>query len=115
MDHLRAAAHESAGRPDRAIEIYGRVAEEARFAFQRREAADRQGTLLVEQGRLEEAERIYRRLVEETADESAGGNAYAVRLGEVRAMLRSRQSAGSAAGRGTGSGPSPVSGDSTSP
>lgn len=82
---LRAASLAAAGRTQEALEAYRALARDARFAFQRRQAADAYASLLVEAGRLAPAESVYARLVEETEAES--GETYAVRLGEVRAMM----------------------------
>lgn len=86
---LRAAAHRDAGDRERALAIYSELAEKSRFAFQRHEAADRKARILIEAGRLQEALRIYRRLTEKTSEQEGTGR-YAVRLGEVRAMLQAR-------------------------
>lgn len=94
---LLAEAEVAAGDTASAVSTLGVLAEDARFPFQRHEAAAERASLLAERGRLREARDIYRRLVEETAgdeDESAG--LYAIRLGEIEARLASgdRQAAG---------------------
>ena len=89
---LLAAAHEGADNVDQALQLYGQLASNAQFAFQRNEAAADRARLLAEQGRLAEAEEIYSRLVSE-ADTAAAGVAsadlqtYRLRLGEVQARL----------------------------
>lgn len=84
---LLAKAQEAAGRTEAALATLRDLAENARFAFQRDEAAAERARILVEAGRLEEAESIYSRLAEE-ASGSGSRQIYAARLGEVRAMLR---------------------------
>lgn len=69
-----------------AISTFDGLAQDARFSFQRRDAAADRASLLAATGRLEEARDIYRRLVEE-ASGSEAGELYAVRLGEVEARL----------------------------
>lgn len=105
---LLAAAHEGAGDAASALELYTELAEDAQFAFQRHEAAANRGRLVAEQGRLEQAEGIFARLVAE-ADTAAGGVApedlrtYRVRLGEVRARMSGPSSgSGSASDSGPG-------------
>lgn len=95
---LLAAAHEGAGNADRALQLYGDLASNAQFAFQRNEAAANRARLLAEQGRLAEAEDIYTRLVSE-ADTSAAGVAssdlqsYRLKLGEIKARLAGGEAA----------------------
>lgn len=90
---MLATAYVDADRQDEALSTLERLEEESRFAFQRREAADRRAQLLIEAGDLEAARAIYSRLVEE-APETTNQESYALKLGEVKAMMES--SAGSA-------------------
>lgn len=89
---LLAAAHEGAGNTERALSLYAELADGAQFPFQRNEAAADRARLLAGEGRLQEAEDIYSRLVQQ-ADTTAAGVAgadlqrYRVRLGEVRGRL----------------------------
>lgn len=89
---LLAAAHEGAGNTERALSLYGELADQAQFAFQRYEAAANRARLLADQGRLADAESIYSRLVQEADTSDAGVTtanlqSYRVELGEVRARL----------------------------
>lgn len=84
---ITAAAHEDQGQREQALEVLQEVADGARFPFQRREANAARARLLIEDGRLEEAAAIYERLAEET--ESSTEQMYALRLGEVQAMISS--------------------------
>lgn len=107
---LRAGALGATGRTEEALDAYRALAENARFAFQRRQAADDYASLLVEAGRLAPAESVYAELVEET--EAEGAETYAVRLGEVRAMMASGgtdadSAAASAAGDSAAAGAGP--------
>lgn len=88
---LLAKAQEAAGRPDAALRTLESLASSARFRFQRRRASAERARILVETGRLAEAEEVYRRLVENARPDEAQ-QMYAVRLGEVQAM----QAAGAA-------------------
>lgn len=113
---LLAAAHEGAGNTDRALQLYGELAENAQFAFQRNEAAADRARILAEQGRLSDAEAIYARLVSE-ADTSAAGVAsedlqtYRLKLGEVRARLAGGGGAPAAADTASGAVEEPTSSD----
>lgn len=84
---IAASAYEEQGQREGALQTLRELGAEARFPFQRREADAARARLLVESGRLEEAASIYERLAEQT--EGAAEELYAVRLGEVRAMIRS--------------------------
>lgn len=114
---LLAAAHESAGNPEEALQLYADLAENAQFPFQRNDAAASRARLLARRGRLAEAESIYARLVSE-ADTSAAGVAseelqnYRLKLGEIRARLAG-DGGGSAAGDAPPGGEAPSGADST--
>lgn len=81
-----ASAYEQGGDADRALRWYDRVAEQARFDYQRREAMADQARLHTVAGRYSEAISVYEQLVAETDDDPAGQSMYRVRLGEVRAL-----------------------------
>lgn len=83
---LLADAQTAAGDSAAAISTLDGLAQEARFSFQRHDAAADKASLLAATGRLEEARDIYRRLAEEASGTEAGA-LYAVRLGEVEARL----------------------------
>jgi predicted negative regulator of RcsB-dependent stress response len=93
---LLADAQTAAGDTAAAISTLDGLAREARFSFQRRDAAADRASLLAATGRLEEARDIYRRLAEEASGTEAG-ELYAVRLGELEARLAAdgRDAAGS--------------------
>lgn len=100
---LLADAQMAAGDTAAAISTFDGLAQDARFAFQRREAAADKASLLAETGRLEEARDIYRRLSEEASGTEAG-ELYAVRLGEVEARLATEGQDGSASASDTAAG-----------
>lgn len=95
---LLADAREAMGEPAGAERGLAELAKSARFEFQRREAAAARARILVELGRLAEAERIYSRLVADAGEESEGE--YALELGRVQGMLEAGEGrpAGDAAG-----------------
>lgn len=96
---LLAKAQEAARRTDAALSTLQELAENARFPYQRDQAAAERARILMEAGRLQEAEAIYSRLAEE-ASGSGARQIYAARLGEVRARL---EAAGPASGGATSS------------
>lgn len=100
---LLAKAQEAAGDVQAALGTLETLAENARFGFQRRQAAAERARILTEQGRLAEAEAIYQRLVEEASDADAQ-QLYAVRLGEVRAMQRRAAGSGASGGEAASEG-----------
>lgn len=86
---VRAAAHEQLGQPERALDVYERLGEAARYPFQRRDARANAARILADMGRLAEAEAILAALVEEAEASEATSEAavYRIRLGEVRGRL----------------------------
>lgn len=110
---LLAEAQQAAGEPEAALETLRDLAENARFGFQRRQAAAERASILREMGRLSEAREIYRRLVEEAPDTEAG-EIYAVRLGEVEAMMAAGGGASSGDASGDGSASAGGSGSAAS-
>ena len=100
---LLAEAQIAAGDTAAAISTFDELSREARFAFQRREAAAEKASLLADRGELEEARQIYERLAEEASD-AGDGELYAVRLGEIEARLASDGSGGGGAASDTASG-----------
>lgn len=93
---LLADAQVAAGDTAAAIAALDELAQDARFPFQRREAAAEKAALLADRGQLQEAHEIYERLAEEASGTEAG-NLYAVRLGEIEARLASDGAGGAAA------------------
>jgi predicted negative regulator of RcsB-dependent stress response len=83
---LRADAYAAAGDRDRAMGVLEGAAREARFGFQRDDAAAELADLLVRSGSYDSAAAIYRRLSQDSAAAVGGDNPYALRLGEVLAL-----------------------------
>lgn len=84
---LQADAYAASGQRGRAIQLLDETARNARFPFQRHQAAAEEASLLVQAGRYDSAASIYRSLSRDTtATAEAGGNLYGVRLGEVLAL-----------------------------
>lgn len=86
---VRAAAYEQLGQPERALEVYRRLGQSARYPFQRRDARADAARILADTGGLAEAEQILVRLVEEAeaAESPSEAAEYRIRLGEVRGRL----------------------------
>jgi len=92
---LLATAYEESGRHEEAVETYLEVAEEARMAFQVRDALGHAARIRADQGELAEAVRLYERLLatyEEEAEEDQGAETperafYRLRLSELRAAM----------------------------
>jgi predicted negative regulator of RcsB-dependent stress response len=87
---LLAASYEESKQFDQADRTYLRIADDARFDFQKREALDRAARVRADQGNLAGAIELYDRIVATYADpddpQTAGErNAYAMRLAELRA------------------------------
>ena len=81
-----AVAYEQGGDGNRSLEWYERLENEALFDYQRHRAMAEQARLHTIAGRYDDAISLYERLVEEQAEEPAGQDVYAVRLGEVRVL-----------------------------
>ena len=89
---MLAAAHEAAKQPDQADRVYLRIADDARFDFQKREALDRAARLRLERGNPTGAVQLYERILA-TFDamdpekvDLQQKNVYAMRLAEIRAL-----------------------------
>lgn len=83
---LVAAAHEVAGEPHRAEEVYMRVGNGGRFLFQRQEALDHAARLRLQRGDVAGAVQLYERLVDMTPATSQDRQIFELRLGEARAL-----------------------------
>lgn len=93
---LLAAAHEASEQYDRAESVYLRIADNARFEFQRRDALAAAARLRARQGDDAGAAELYERLVGMTSTDDPQHGLYQMRLAEARAA------AGSAAGAAAG-------------
>lgn len=83
---LLASAHEAAGEPHRAEEVYLRIGTGGRFLFQRQEALDHAARLRLQRGDVAGAVQLYERLVDMTPETSQDRQIFELRLGEARAL-----------------------------
>jgi tetratricopeptide (TPR) repeat protein len=95
---LEAAAHEATGDVQRAEALYLRVADGARFLYQRQEALDQAARLRLARGDAQGAAALYDRVLELTPDDDGSRAVYELRAGEARAAARSGSSRGDPAG-----------------
>jgi tetratricopeptide (TPR) repeat protein len=84
---LVAAAHEAAQQSDRAEEVYLRIAEGARFLYQKQEALDNAARVRLERGNPAGAVELYQRLIELTPENDASRPVYELRASEARAAV----------------------------
>lgn len=82
---LQAVAYEELGNVDMAVRTYERVASNARFAFERREALADAARARHEAGEPEHAARLYERVVATFEENEAGRGYYEMWLAEARA------------------------------
>lgn len=97
-NQLLAHAYAGSGDTARALEVLARLADGARFEFQRTEARAARAQLLAARGDLQEAERLYRAVVDSTASDAPDAPLYRSRLGEIQARLSSASSGAGGAG-----------------
>ncbi|MFW6202165.1 MAG: YfgM family protein [Gemmatimonadota bacterium] len=93
---LLADAYEAADRRDRAETVRLRIAEDGRFAFQRRAALEDAARARMADGDASGAADLYARLVEMTPETASERGLYEMRLAEARATASSSASAASA-------------------
>lgn len=86
---LLADAYEAAGDAERAEAVHLRVADRARFRFQRRAALADAGRLRMERGDAVGAAELFARVVEMTPQENPDRGIYELRLAEARATAAS--------------------------
>ncbi|HUF49198.1 MAG TPA: tetratricopeptide repeat protein [Longimicrobiales bacterium] len=109
---LTAAAHEAAGEGRRAEEVLLRVAEDARFLYQRQDALDNVGRLRLQRNDAAGAVQIYERLVGMTSEGAAERQVYELRLGEATALAAAGATpAGSEPAGGIAPAGTPTTGD----
>lgn len=83
---LMATAFETAQEPHRAEEIFLRLAEDARFLFQRQDALDNAARIRLQRGDAAGAVELYERLLEMTPESASERPIFEMRLGEVRTL-----------------------------
>jgi predicted negative regulator of RcsB-dependent stress response len=100
---IEAAALEALGQVDQAVDAYLRVADNARFDYQQREALADAARVRLQNGDAENAADLYQRIVDSLEDDAAatGRGYYEMWLAEAQAQAR------------TGSGAAPTPPDST--
>lgn len=81
---LEAAALEASDRPDDAESLYRRIADRARYDFERIEALDAAARIRMQRGDAAAAAELYERLVQLAADNTAEQSVYELRLAEAR-------------------------------
>lgn len=102
---LHAAALEELGRYDEAAGAYQRLARQARFEYQRREALADAARVQLQHGDPAVAEDLYRQILDTFDEQESGRGYYAMWLAQARAAAQ--------AGQGTASAP-PADNDTTS-
>lgn len=82
---LLGAAHEASKRTDQAEEVYLRVADKARFGFEKREALERAAALRVNQGNPAGAAQLYEQAMNTYPEDAPERSIYQMRMAEVQA------------------------------
>ncbi|CAN5845800.1 hypothetical protein BH23GEM9_BH23GEM9_04300 [soil metagenome] len=88
---LTAVAHEVLQEPHRAEEVFLRIADGARFLFQRQEALDNAARIRLQRGDAAGAVQLYERAVAMTPETNPDRQVLELRLGEVSALAASTQ------------------------
>jgi predicted negative regulator of RcsB-dependent stress response len=88
---LEAAAYEELGQADQAVDLYTRIADRARFDFQRREALADAARVRFQNGDPDGAARLYQRVLDSFEDQEAGRGYYEMWLAEARAQAEEGQ------------------------
>lgn len=83
---LEAAAHEELGNIDQAVSTYLRIADRARFDYQRREALADAARVRLQEGQADQAAGLYERVLETFGEDEAGRGYYELWLAEARAQ-----------------------------
>lgn len=83
---LQAAAYEALGQVDEAVSTYRRIANEARFPFERREALADAARVQLQNGQADNAVRLYQQVVDSFAEDEQGRGYYEMWLAEARAQ-----------------------------
>jgi tetratricopeptide (TPR) repeat protein len=81
---LLAAAYEALKQPDRAEETYLKIADDAQFAFEQREALERAAGLRLQKGNPAGAIELYDRILKSLPDDSPDRPIYEMRIAEIR-------------------------------
>jgi predicted negative regulator of RcsB-dependent stress response len=81
---LLAAAYEAQNQPDKAEQTYLRIADKARFGFEKREALERAAGVRIGKGNTAGAIELYNRALETLPAESPDRAVYEMRIAEIR-------------------------------
>lgn len=85
---LKAAALEETGQVEEAVGTYRRIADGARFSYQRREALADAARVRLQHGQPDDAARLYEQVVETFAQDEPGRAYYEMWLAEARARAQ---------------------------
>jgi predicted negative regulator of RcsB-dependent stress response len=86
---LLASAYESLKQPENAEREYLKIAEEARFGFEQREALERAANLRAQRGNVAGAIELYSRALESLPEDSQDRPIYEMRIAELRGGTQS--------------------------
>lgn len=87
---LLAGAYEALKQPDKAEQQYLKIAEEARFGFEKREALERAAGLRLAKGNTAGAIELYSRALESLPEDSPDRAVYEMRIAEIKGGLATR-------------------------
>lgn len=87
---LLAAAYEAMNQPGKAEEQYLKIADEAQFGFEKREALERAAVLRMQQGNSAGAIELYDRALKSLPEDSPDRPIYEMRIAEIRAAGTTR-------------------------
>lgn len=93
---LQAAAYEATGEADQAVSVYQRIASNARFPYQRREALADAARVRLQNGEPDAAVRLYRQVVDSFEADEQGRGYYEMWLAEAHAQASNGLAAGAA-------------------
>lgn len=87
---LLAGAYEALNQPDKAEQQYLKIAKEARFGFEKREALERAAVLRLGKGNPAGAIELYSQALESLPDDSPDRAVYEMRIAEIRGGVATR-------------------------
>jgi predicted negative regulator of RcsB-dependent stress response len=87
---LLAGAYEAQKQPDKAEQQYLKIAEGARFGFEKREALERAAGIRLSKGNTAGAIELYNRALESLPDDSPDRSVYEMRISELRGGVATR-------------------------
>ena len=87
---LLAGAYEALKQPEKAEQQYLKIAKEARFGFEKREALERAAVLRLTRGNTAGAIELYSQALESLPDDSPDRSVYEMRIAEIRGGVATR-------------------------